>query len=194
MRLVLASASPRRADLLRAAGFDFDVAPADVDESVRHGELAATYVARVAMEKADAVSRRFPGRLVVAADTAVVVDGVVLGKPSDQADAARMLRLLSGRVHEVLTAVAACLDGRRSSAVERSEVAFAALTDEDVARYVGTGEPFDKAGGYAIQGLASAFSRLVSGPYDNVVGLPVGCVHRLLDEFGSAGAAPAPEN
>ncbi len=194
MRLVLASASPRRAVLLAEAGFDFEVAPSDVDESLREGEPAEAYVARVAAAKADAVALRFPGRLVIAADTAVIVDGMILGKPADDVEAERMLRLLSGRVHDVLTAVAAAVDDRRANAVERSAVAFAALSDEAIATYVRTGEPLDKAGGYAIQGLASAFCRLVSGAYDNVVGLPVGCVRRILEELGSSEAEPAPEN
>ncbi len=144
--------------------------------------------------KADAVALRFPGRLVIAADTAVIVDGMILGKPADDVEAERMLRLLSGRVHDVLTAVAAAVDDRRANAVERSAVAFAALSDEAIATYVRTGEPLDKAGGYAIQGLASAFCRLVSGAYDNVVGLPVGCVRRILEELGYSEAEPAPEN
>ena len=187
MGLVLASASPRRADLLRAAGFDFEIAPADVDESICPGESADEYVARLARQKAEAVGRRFAGDCVIAADTAVVVDGTILGKPADAADAARMLRLLSGRTHEVLTGVALRWMGRHRVRMERSRVEFEPLSEGDVASYVASGEPFDKAGGYAIQGLASRFTRVVDGPYDNVVGLPVGCVRDMLADLGWAG-------
>lgn len=180
MRLVLASASPRRAELLRAAGFDFDVVPADVDERLRPGEAAEAYVARVAREKGAAIATRHPDRLVVAADTAVVVDGTILGKPLDAPDAARMLRLLAGRVHDVLTGVSAHCGERHEEGVEQSRVEFGTLSDAEIAWYVETGEPVDKAGAYAIQGQASRFCRVVDGPYDNVVGLPVGCVRRLL--------------
>jgi len=182
MRLVLASASPRRVDLLRAAGFAFDVQPAAVDESVRPGETADAYVRRLALQKALAVEVP-PQDVVLGADTAVVVDGTVLGKPEGADDASRMLRLLSGRSHEVLTGVAVKQGSRSASAVERTEVRFAALSEGEIAWYVQSGEPVDKAGAYGIQGLASRFVERIDGSYTNVVGLPVPTVYRLLLEL-----------
>jgi septum formation protein len=208
MRLILASASPRRAELLTAAGFTFEVCPSDVDESVRPGEGPRDYVMRLAREKAARAFEMIAGPadcpaeagrstgpepgpqrgtggppddvLIIAADTAVIVDGRILGKPADDADAARMLRLLSGRPHTVLTGVGA--RGRRFEqvVVEETLVQFVPLTDEQVAWYVGTGEGRDKAGGYAIQGLASRFIPRIEGSYTNVVGLPVAAVGELI--------------
>lgn len=180
MRFVLASASPRRRDLLSAAGFDFDVHPVDVDEARRPGEPAAEYVVRLAAAKAQRGALEHIGRVVLGADTTVVVDGAVLGKPEDDVDAARMLRLLSGRAHEVLTGVAAARRTRLASAVETTMVWMAELTDEDLVRYVASGEPAGKAGAYAIQGLASRFVTRIEGSYANVVGLPVARVPGLL--------------
>jgi len=176
VRLILASQSPRRAELLTAAGYEFDVIPADVDESIHPGEEPETYARRVAAAKAQAVRPRSHGRPVLAADTVVVIDGHILGKPADAADARRMLRMLSGRLHEVLTAVT--LDA--VTQVERTTVEFATLTDEEVAWYVSSGEPMDKAGAYAIQGLASRFVIRIDGSYSNVVGLPMARVYELL--------------
>ena len=178
---MLASASPRRAELLRAAGIPFEVAPADVDESVREGETPLAYVRRIAEDKARATSRRFPGRVILAADTTVVVDGEVLGKPTDAADARRMLSRLSGRAHEVLTGV--CVvdpSGHIRTEVETTTVVFAPLHAEEIGWYVASGEPMDKAGAYAIQGLASRFVQRIEGSYTNVVGLPVALVYRML--------------
>jgi septum formation protein len=175
MDFVLASASPRRAELLRAAGFGFDVLVADVDETVQCGESPEAYVRRVAAAKAQAVAARVPGRQVLAADTTVVAGGEILGKPMDAADATRMLRLLSGRTHEVLTAV--CLN--QSCEVEVTEVDFVALTTAEIEWYVASGEPMDKAGAYAIQGLASRFVSAVRGSYSNVVGLPISRVYAM---------------
>ncbi len=256
MRLVLASASPRRAELLRAAGFTFDTIVADVDEQVRPGESPSAYVRRLAAEKsaavmaglkacatavsptpvsgapvsratvaekalraceqvtfnaetAEAAERKCPGifqralralrsnvallhRLfrpadddvvVLGADTAVVLEGEILGKPRDDDDAAAMLRCLSGRRHEVLTGISlrqgACEVGR----VETTIVHFTVLSDADVLGYVASGEGRDKAGAYAIQGLASRFIPRIEGSYSNVVGLPMGCVAELLTEI-----------
>lgn len=185
--LVLASGSPRRRELLGGLGLRFTVRSADIDETPHPGEEPAAYVLRLAEEKARAAGR--PGELVLAADTTVVVDGEILGKPEDAADAERMLRLLSGREHEVLTGVAV-LDttpadaGRIASGISRSAVRFAALGPEEIAWYVGTGEPRDRAGAYAIQGLASLFVEAVSGNYSNVVGLPIPTVYRLFAELG----------
>jgi septum formation protein len=184
--LVLASASPRRAELLRAAGFHIEVVPAEVDEALLPGEAPEAYVARVARDKAAAVACRKIGNPVLAADTAVVLDGEILGKPSDDAHARSMLERLSGRTHDVLTGVRLSVDGRGFEAVERTRVRFLPITADEIAWYIASGEPRDKAGGYAIQGLASRFVDWVEGSYTNVVGLPVATVHRLLRQAGLA--------
>jgi len=171
---VLASASPRRADLLREAGIAFQAAPAHIDESEGFGESPEAYVGRLAKEKAEAVWRHRPGSFVLGADTTVVVDDAILAKPADAADAARMLRLLSGRTHRVLTGV--CLLGPSSfsrAAVVSTTVTFGRLSEADIAWYVGTGEPLDKAGAYAVQGGASRFVQRIDGSFSNVVGLPM---------------------
>jgi MAF protein len=241
MRLILASASPRRAELLTAAGFTFELCAADVDERVRPGEAPREYVARLASEKAARAYEKVvgpaeaghygqgvgpaeaghrvqgvvhtegvahpegavhkegvvpgfsravrsdrrtgdprPDVLIIAADTAVIVDGRILGKPVDQADATRMIRQLSGRAHVVLTGVGARGPAFDRVVVEETRVEFARLTDEQVAWYVATGEGMDKAGGYAIQGLASRFIPRIEGSYTNVVGLPVTAVDELI--------------
>jgi septum formation protein len=183
--LILASASPRRAELLSSAGFEFEVLPADVDETMAPGELAPTYVMRVAELKARAVAGRTPGRWVLAADTAVVRDQDILGKPRNQSEARAMLRMLSGRTHEVLTGV--CLwRGDRTPTVRMSRtlVEFAPLTDDEIDWYVASGEPADKAGGYAVQGLASRFVTRIEGSYSNVVGLPVALVYEMCRRAG----------
>lgn len=182
-RILLASASPRRAELLRAAGFEFDIQPANVDESVRPGETSDTYVRRLADAKAAAVFPGAGGRVVLAADTIVVVENAMLGKPIDPADAARMLGLLSGRRHQVLTGVAIRAAGGRSlTRVEATTVEFAPLSSEEISWYVASGDPLDKAGAYAVQGLASRFVTRIDGSYSNVVGLPVALVHAMLKE------------
>lgn len=180
--LILASASPRRAELLLAAGIPFTTRPVEVDEQPRDGESPRGYVLRVAAEKARACPGP-PGAVVLAADTAVIAAAHILGKPVDAADAARMLRLLSGRAHLVLTGVVLRLGDREVAAVESTAVTFAPLTDDDIAWYVGTGESSDKAGAYAVQGLASRFVDRIDGSYANVVGLPVATVCRLLAEL-----------
>ena len=179
--IVLASASPRRAELLKAAGIAFDILPAHVDESVHPGEAPEAYARRVSRAKASAVLQRSPGRPVLAADTVVVIDGHILGKPADPEDARRMLRLLSGKTHEVLTAVT--LD--EETRVERTTVEFAPLSSAEIDAYVASGEPMDKAGAYAIQGLASRFVTSIRGSYSNVVGLPVALVYTMLKRAGS---------
>jgi septum formation protein len=184
--LILASASPRRADLLREAGIDVEIQPANVDEDVAPHELPEAYVRRVAEAKARAISGREPGRLVLAADTAVVVDGEILGKPAGSEDAARMLRLLSGRTHQVVSGVCLLKDHERvvETVVEVSTVEFAVLSSAEIAWYVGSGESMDKAGGYGIQGLASRFVTRIEGSYSNVVGLPIAVVYRMCTEAG----------
>jgi septum formation protein len=184
VRLILASASPRRADLLRAAGIPFDVFPVEVDEQFRLGETAEHAVARVAEAKAVLASAAHPDAIVLAADTTVVVLGEALAKPADAEDAARMLRLLSGRTHDVLTGVCLCHRKRLLVHVEPTRVRMARLEESEIAWYISTGEPFDKAGGYAVQGLASRFVEGIDGSYSNVVGLPVSSVYELLKELG----------
>ena len=186
MRLILASASPRRAELLRWAGYTFDVVVASVDESIRPGESPSAYVRRLAADKSAAVlgvarpviSPHQP--VVLGADTTVVVDGEILGKPRDDEEAADMLRRLSGKAHQVLTGVSLRQGAHEVGRVETTTVVFSVLNDEDVAWYIASGEGRDKAGGYAIQGLASRFIPSISGSYSNVVGLPVACVAELL--------------
>jgi septum formation protein len=206
--LVLASASPRRQDLLRCAGISFVVQPADVDETPHADESALDCAERLAREKALAVWRTRPHDLVLGADTVVVVDSAILGKPVDANDAARMLRMLSGRVHQVITGV--CLaspSGLGNSAAsskapnirqgpekyevrtssETTLVTFTALADAEIRDYVATGEPMDKAGAYAIQGIASRWIPRIEGDYSNVVGLPVARVYRMLRELNADG-------
>jgi septum formation protein len=190
--LILASASPRRAELLTAAGIPFEVRPASVDESVHPGEDARRYALRVATEKARAALPSSAGRPVLAADTVVVIDGQILGKPVDIHDAKRMLRLLSGRTHEVLTAVVVVPapngdgsgDRTIEAQVEVTAVEFAKLDNTEIDWYVETGEPSDKAGAYAIQGGASRFVTRIQGSYSNVVGLPVGLVYAMCSRAG----------
>jgi septum formation protein len=171
--------------LLRAAGIDFDVMPANVDENVHASETPDAYVRRVAEAKARGLAARAEGRIVLAADTTVVVDDAMLAKPVDDEDAKRMLRMLSGRSHQVLTAVSLY---RRPGAAspflltecERTEVDFGPLTEFEIDWYVATGEPHDKAGAYAIQGYASRFITRIAGSYSNVVGLPIALVYDML--------------
>jgi len=200
MRLVLASASPRRAELLRRAGFTFDVVPAEVDERVRDGESPRDYVRRLAAEKSaavlaaitssvrlkpDATSDASADLIVLGADTAVVVDGEVLGKPRDDREAAAMLRRLSGRRHDVMTGISLRSTSAERGLVETTGVYMVDLRDEDIDWYVASGEGRDKAGGYGIQGLASRFIPRIDGSYTNVVGLPVANVALLMGELAS---------
>ena len=211
--LILASASPRRQELLRNAGIPFEVQPADIDETPLDDEVPRECAVRLAREKALAVSRTRPREYVLGADTIVVVDEMILGKPSDADDAARILRLLSGRTHDVITGV--CLAGPVASkndtriaaspestneslttgnrqlatafertASETTLVTMSNLSDEEIHEYVSTGEPMDKAGAYAIQGMASRWIPRIEGDYSNVVGLPVALVCRMLRERG----------
>jgi septum formation protein len=182
--LILASASPRRYELLRNAGIPCTVQPADVDETPWSGETPRGYAERLAREKALAVSRTRPEDLVLGADTIVVVEKTILGKPRDAQDAARMLRMLSGRVHRVVTGV--CVVGPTGSeartASETTLVTMSEISDEEIRFYIATGEPMDKAGAYAIQGMASRWIPHIEGDYSNVVGLPVALVYRMLRE------------
>src|ERR1039457_7049493 len=177
--LILASQAPRRSEILRQAGIPFTVRAADVDESVLGGESPADYVQRLAEAKAYAIEAA-DGETVLGADTTVVIDGEILAKPPDAADARRMLARLSGRRHEVLTGICLRRGGHTIVECATTGVVFAALSDAEIDEYVASGEPMDKAGAYAIQGLASKFVERVEGEYFNVMGLPVALVYRLL--------------
>ena len=192
--LVLASASPRRQELLRNAGIQFEVQPTNIPEVPQPGEAPRAFAERMAREKALAVFRLRPNDFVLGADTIVVVDAAILGKPRDRADAVRMLRLLSGRKHQVTTGV--CLLGLRPRdengkigfedvKSETTLVTMDPLGEDDIHGYVSTGEPMDKAGAYAIQGRASRWISRIEGDYFNVVGLPVSLVYKMLREHGT---------
>ena len=180
--IVLASKSPRRAELLAAAGFDFVVRLGEIDETPLTGETPREHVLRLAEEKAKAVPSE-AGETILAADTIVVLDGEIMGKPRDKGDACRMLRALSGRQHQVITGV--CLRRGDQALVEASSTAvwFVEMLPEDVQWYVDSGEPMDKAGAYGIQGLASRFVTRIEGSYSNVVGLPVDLLNKMLREL-----------
>ena len=182
LRLVLASASPRRAEILRTVGWPFETLPVDIDESRLGGEGAANYVQRLAREKAEAAASLCRHAVIIGADTVVVIDGEILGKPRDEDDARRMLTLLKGKWHQVLTGVAVLSSGTSAAKVsqETTEVKFAEMSDEEIGWYVATGEPADKAGAYAIQGRGSRFIEGINGDYFNVVGLPVRLLYELL--------------
>lgn len=180
--IILASASPRRADLLRQAGIDFIAIPADVDERVLSGEEPEAHVMRLATEKARVVAEKTGHGLVIGADTVVVIDGKILGKPVDRAEAVSMLRLLSGRGHRVMTGLTLANVGSRevSCHVEVTDVFFRELGDREIDAYVNSGEPMDKAGAYGIQEKGVFFVRRVEGCYNNVVGLPLFALGRML--------------
>ena len=192
-RLVLASASPRRRELLAQAGFSFEVHPAHIPEDPLPAEDPIAYVVRLAREKADAVfaqlsatqpsSNGAAALQVLGADTTVTLDNHILGKPEDPADAARMLRMLSGRTHRVITGVAVVTSNTTEVAAEVTGVQFLALSDEEIAEYIATGEPMDKAGAYAIQGRAARWIPRVQGCYFNVVGLPIALVSTILESL-----------
>jgi septum formation protein len=184
--LVLASASPRRAELLTSAGFRFSVQIADVDETPLDGESPADYVLRVARDKARVVAARAGAESVVlAADTTVAVGNEILAKPEDAADAVRMLQLLSGRVHDVFTGVVALGGGRERADVVPTRVRLLPLTLDEIQWYVDSGEPMGKAGAYGIQGRAARFVDWIEGSWSNVVGLPIAAVYRLLKDLGA---------
>lgn len=191
MKLILASASPRRAEILRNAGFDFEILPTEVDESVRRRESAAEYVRRLAEEKARAAAQKLVAKfkqdsaMVIAADTSVVLGGKILGKPTSLEEARAMLRRLSGKTHDVLTGLAV-LPLRNADiqlAVESTRVTFARMTAHEIEDYVASGEPFDKAGAYAIQGRCGRFITRIEGCYFNVMGLPLARLYSILREI-----------
>ena len=182
-RLVLASASPRRAEILAALGIPFEVEPSRVEETLRPGEDAVSAASRLAREKARGVARP-GGAPVLGADTLVFLGSAILGKPSDEIDARRMLSLLSGRTHSVVTGVALLSGGVLFEESVISRVRFAALSDEEIAWYAGSGEPRDKAGAYAVQGSGARFVESVEGSASNVIGLPARAVYVLLRQAG----------
>ena len=196
-KIFLASKSPRRRELLRQIGIEFELLPlrdqvsrtADVTEDMLPDETAETYVARVSREKADAGLqivrwRRLPTRPVLAADTTVVLDDIIFGKPTDQEEAVKMLTLLSGRTHQVLTCVTVRRDDESWQLTQKSEVKFAALSTESIAAYCATTEPYDKAGAYGIQGYAAAFIERINGSYTGIMGLPLFETAQLLKQAG----------
>jgi septum formation protein len=185
-KLLLASSSPRRAEILRAVGWPFEALATGIDETLVAGESAEHAVERLALGKALAALKQKPSAIILGADTAVVVDSEILGKPRDEGDARRMLRLLSGRWHDVLTGVALVRpgdEGRRAIAHQRTRVRFGVMSDAEVERYVESGEPADKAGAYAVQGRAALYIEEIRGDYWNIVGLPVRLVYKLAGEI-----------
>ncbi len=184
LRVILASQSPRRRELLRQVGIDHEVMPADVDETYLAHEAPPPHAERLARLKAATLAAEHPHALVIGADTIVVIDGMVLGKPADAADARRMLARLSGRTHWVYTAVAVARDGQLVSGVEAVEVTFRPLSPQQVDAYVATGEPMDKAGGYGIQGFGATLVERIHGDYFAVMGLALGRLVQLLREVG----------
>jgi septum formation protein len=188
-RLILASASPRRRELLMQIGLEFDVVPAHIDETRRAGEDPAAYVQRLALEKARAVHALHPESFVLGADTTVEVDGHALEKPTDRADAERMLRGLAGRTHDVHTGIAVLSPTQSPGPAQRTHlettsVTFASIDEGELAHYLDSGEPYDKAGAYGIQGYAARWIPHVDGDYFNVMGLPLAATVRLLRELG----------
>ena len=183
-RVILASSSPRRRQLLDLIGITHEVFPADLDETYLAGEIPDAHAERLARAKAEAVASAHPDGLVIGADTIVVVDGIVLGKPRDTEDAVRMLGMLSDRSHTVMTAVAVTYAGRTESCVEQVEVTFMPLGDEDIRRYVATDEPMDKAGAYGIQGYGATIVRRIDGDYFAVMGLSLVRLVALMQKVG----------
>lgn len=189
-KIYLASRSPRRGELLNQIGIQYEVLPSDIDESGHPDEAPEHYVLRLAREKAMVCVQRLaeqdlPSMPVLAADTTVCIDGMILGKPENDADAAAMLRRMSDRWHAVHTAVAVALGDRVEVALSSTQVELAPLSEDDIAAYIASGEPHDKAGSYGIQGLAGTFIRRIEGSYSGVMGLPVYETAQLLKQFGA---------
>lgn len=184
--LILASTSPRREQLLASMGIPFDIHPSNVPEVHRPGELPEDYVARLSRDKADAIAKQHHTRWVIGADTTVLLDDELLEKPKDREDALRILRTLSGRTHMVYTGVTLVNRerGYSETRVGESEVRMLTLSEEDIARYVDTGEPMDKAGAYAVHGIGAMFIDSIHGSYTNVVGLPLALLFQMLRRAG----------
>lgn len=183
-RVVLASASPRRRDLLKLIGIAHEVRPANIDETMRPREAPRRYAERLAREKASAIATRDPDLITIGADTVVVINRKVLGKPADAADAARMLRMLSGREHTVITAVAVSRGRKLRSAIEEVRVKFRRLRDDEIEAYIAMGEPMDKAGAYGIQGYGATIVERIEGDYFAVMGLPLVRLVGLMRDVG----------
>jgi septum formation protein len=181
-KLILASGSPRRSEILNSVGWDFEKIVADIDESEIDGESPENYVQRLAQEKAEFVAKNHPNRTVLGADTTVVINNQILGKPLDTEDARRMLRLLSGNWHEVLTGVAVVKNDKTNVGIQRTKVKFVSMNEAEIDYLVTFGEPLDKAGAYAVQAQAALFIEGIEGDYWNVVGLPISLVYRLMEE------------
>lgn len=184
LRVILASSSPRRRQLLELVGIAHEVLPADIDETYLAGEIPEAHAERLARTKAQKIAEKDAHAVVIGADTIVVIDGIVLGKPRDVADAERMLGILSGRPHTVMTAVAVSCEGRTVSYVEQVDVTFMPLDHDEISRYVATGEPMDKAGAYGIQGYGATIVRRIDGDYFAVMGLSLVRLVALLREAG----------
>lgn len=184
MNLILASVSPRRREILEHIGASFDVIPAQGPENPPAGAAGAETAMALSAAKAQEVAASHPDSVVIGADTVVEIDGTLLGKPRDEADAARMLRLLSGRTHHVYTGVTVIKDGSVLTQAEKTAVCFRALTEGEIAAYIATGEPMDKAGAYGYQGYAGLFIEKIEGDYFNVIGLPLCRLGRMLEQAG----------
>jgi len=183
-KLVLASGSPRRSEIMNSVGWEFIKDVPDIDESEREGETPEAYVQRLAKEKAEAVAARHPGEIVLAADTTVVIDNQIIGKPTDLDDARRMLQKLSGNWHEVLTGIAVSRDGTVEEGLQSTRVKFASMSHDEIDFLVEKGDPLDKAGAYAVQAQAALYIEGIEGDYWNVVGLPVSLVYELVRRGG----------
>lgn len=188
-KLVLASGSPRRAEIMRSVGWEFEKDVPDIDESEREAESPEDYVQRLAKEKAEMIAARHSSELVLGADTTVVIGGQIIGKPVDTADARRMISMLSGNWHEVLTGVAVASDGTTSVGLQRTRVKFSTLTDSEIRFLVEKGDPLDKAGAYAVQAQAALFIEGIEGDYWNVVGLPISLIYRMIVEARTSARA-----
>jgi septum formation protein len=183
VKIILASGSPRRAEILGFVGWEFEKHTADIDESVKENETPENYVQRLACEKASAVAVNFADKIVLGADTIVLLDGEIIGKPKDLEDARKMLKKLSGKWHEVLTGVALVKNEEAEVDLQRTRVKFAEISDAEIEFLVEKGEPLDKAGAYAVQAQAALFIEKIEGDYWNVVGLPINLVYRLAAKF-----------
>jgi septum formation protein len=179
-RLILASGSPRRSEIMDSVGWEFTKAVPDIDESELPGEKPEDYVRRLAREKGEAVAKNYPGEMVLAADTTVVIHDKIIGKPNDLPDAHRMLTLLAGNWHEVLTGIAVIKNGSLDVGLQRTRVKFAPMTDDEINFLVEKGDPLDKAGAYAVQAQAALFIEGIEGDYWNVVGLPISLVYEMV--------------
>ena len=184
-KLILASGSPRRSEIMNSVGWEFTKAIPNIDESEREGESPVDYVRRLAQEKAEAIAHMYPDEMVLAADTTVVIDEQIIGKPSSESDARRMIMMLSGNWHEVLTGVAVSSDGKIEMGLQRTRVKFAPMNDAEIDFLVEKGDPLDKAGAYAVQAQAALFIEGIEGDYWNVVGLPISLVYEMVGRMVS---------